>query len=167
MATPASSVRLPERVSDWLAEVGRVTGDTRQPGALVPPVVEQFIAIVDSELERFPLTLGEATLLGTLSGRRLTLGQAGSLLAMQLADAVQPTGSPRGSLAAQCELEFGLPAGAVSRLIERLRTVGSAADFALRLALARWREGHGDKTAAGFGAAGLRIVDASMGGVEG
>ena len=63
-------------------------------------------------------------------------------------------------MAGHWEQHHGLESGGVQRLVDLLGSVGPAADLALRLALSRWWAHEDlDANAAGFRAAGLRIMD--------
>lgn len=159
--TKPSTVRLPDDVSAWLADLAAVTVTGLMPAATVPDAIRLIIATLDAELRRLPLTPGEAALLAEVRGgpildAGLGIGVGSGIMLMDLADATDP-GWADQTLRAELEAKHGLPEGGVARLRAKL-DLGPAADLALRLALARWWQHDLPATAEGFRQVGLRIV---------
>lgn len=160
--TKPSTVRLPDDVAEWLADLAAVTASGLMPAATVPDAVRLIMATLDVELRRLPLTVGEASLLAEVRGgpildAGLGIGVGSGIMLMDLADATDP-GWADQTLLAELEAKHSLPEGGVARLRAKLETLGPAADLALRLALARWWQHDLPATAEGFRQVGLRIV---------
>lgn len=158
MPTPPTTVRFSDSTGEWLTELSAVSMLGQGLGGSAATAVGTLADLCAMELRRIPLSLGEAGLLADVLGAMLQVG-IGRLAASELADATQGVDPLGQDLAASYEAHHDLPDGQVARLTERLMALGPAADFALRLAVARWWHRQLDATAEGFRAAGLRIVD--------
>ena len=162
--TNPATVRLPEDVCDWLADLAAVTATGLKPAATVPDAIRLIMATLDVELRRIPLTVGEASLLAEVRGgpildAGLGIGVGAGIMLMDLADATDPQWATDGDLRPQFEERHGLPPGGVQALRDKLTTLGPAADLALRLALARWWQHDYPATSEGFREIGLRIIE--------
>lgn len=157
MSASPTSIRFSDRASAWLAELSAVNMLGMGLGGSAKSAVESLMMICDMELRRIPLTAEEAGLLADVLGAMMQSG-IGRLAAVELANATSGTDPLGQDMAQSYAAHHGLPEGQIGRLQARLLALGPAADFALRLAIARWWHGDLPVTADGFRAAGLRIV---------
>jgi hypothetical protein len=161
-STPApTTVRFGQDATEWLAELAQLRATGLGIGATAANAVSMLIDISAAELRRIPLTVGQASLLAEAGGGWLLGDGVGTMLAYELEDLLANESGPAlpWSVAGSFEEKHGLPPGGGLELAGWLRGVGPAADFALRLALARWWHRGLEASADGFRAAGLRIVD--------
>lgn len=157
MATSPTSVRFSDTIGGWLAEFSAVSMLGMGLGGTASAAIETLVSICDMELRRIPLSAEEAGLLADVLGGMLQPG-IGVIAAAALADATDGFDPLGHVMATQHEQLHDLPEGQVGRLRARLLALGPAADFALRLAIARWWHRELPADVDGFRAAGLRII---------
>lgn len=145
------TAQVPPDLVDWLeSRAARAMTGESVPLRLVSEV-RLLRGLLASELNRVPLTVPEASCLADVVGGDMMQPGWGSILLAEVWDAF--AAAPGVS---SYSAKWGVSQDA---LIARLRGIGPTADLALRDALSAWWAADGEPTAAGFTAAGLRIIE--------